>query len=629
MIGKYKIIALLTCRVQDKDCHEFICELNNKLTKINCRLFVYNCNYQIGAKNVNSAQTTVYDLIDPSFVDAAIIQMPNINNRSYSEMLAGKMKNLGIPTIILGDRFDGYLNIYYNHKAGFRSIISHLINEHGITDFHMIAGPKGNPFSNDRIDAFKETLAEYGITYDDSMLSYGDFWSGPAIETAGRLLKENKLPGAFICANDMMAIAIASFLKSQGVSIPEDVVVTGYDCIETIYSSEPTITSGYINPQTSINTICDVITDVFENGTEAIELSIEPEIVFNESCGCSSSKKINSAALFNEQNNLFYRFQDENIILSETSSEIQQCRSFEEIAFSLYKNNLLYAMCCLIKPECIDESISPESVYKKGFGKELYLLYDSDMIDRKERRGERFSPYFMPSEDIIPSMDYYMDDERCLIFSVIYYLNVPMGYACFHFSDYVSGNFYKIPQTISMLNNTLGGFRNLRHAHYLLKQINDMSKTDVLTGLYNRRGFQIEYQKLLDNLGNKSVCVMMCDLDKLKHINDNFGHEEGDTAIQTVAEALKKFCPPETICTRLGGDEMMAVYPSTGDNDNIYSQITNYLDNYNENSGKKYKVSASIGIFKAPAGVKLDFEELIKESDKLMYEDKKHKRQWL
>lgn len=626
MIGKYKIIALLTCRVQDKDCHEFIGKLNNKLAKINCRLFVYNCNSQISAENINSAQTSVYDLIDPSFVDVAVIQTPNINNRNYSEKLAERMKALGIPTIILGDRFDGYLNINYNHKAGIKNIINHLINDHGITDFHMIAGTKGNPFSDDRIDAFKEALNEKGITYNDSMLSYGDFWSGPAVEAAARLLKENKLPGAFICANDVMAIAVAFYLKNQGVAIPRDVAVTGYDCIETIYSSDPTITSGCISPHTTIKTICSVITDIFENGTKTAELSIEPETVFNESCGCFSSKRINSAALFNEQNNLFYRFQDENIILSEKSSEIQQCQSFEEIAFSLRENDLLYAMCCLVKPECIDESISPESVYKEGFGDELFLLYDSDLIDYKKLHGDKFSPYFMPSKEIIPTLDYYLDDGRCLIFASLYYLNVPMGYACFHFSDYVSGNFYKIPQTVSMLNNTLGGLRNLRHARYLLSRIDNMSKTDVLTGLYNRRGFQIEYRKLLDNSKNKSLCVAMFDLDKLKHINDNYGHEEGDVAIRTVAQALKASCPDGAICMRLGGDEMLAVYDADG-SDDVYSKVAKYLDEFNKNSGKPYKVSSSIGIFRTTAEAKLSFEELVKKSDELMYEDKNRKRQ--
>lgn len=72
-----------------------------------------------------------------------------------------------------------------------------------------------------------------------------------------------------------------------------------------------------------------------------------------------------------------------------------------------------------------------------------------------------------------------------------------MGYVCFHFNSCDCGNFMKIPQTVNMLNNALGGYRNLRHKHYLMNKIDKMYSTDLLTGLLNRRGFTSELDRML------------------------------------------------------------------------------------------------------------------------------------
>ena len=153
-----------------------------------------------------------------------------------------------------------------------------------------------------------------------------------------------------------------------------------------------------------------------------------------------------------------------------------------------------------------------------------------------------------------------------------------------------------------------------------------MPGTDALTGLYNRRGFCTKYERLLEETGNKALAVIMCDLDGLKYINDNFGHEEGDNAIHKTACALKACCPPNAVCTRFGGDEMMAVYPVGENERDVRALFCEYLDKYNAVSGKPYTVAASMGIYIASEGEKPGFEELVKKSDSLMYDEKKRRK---
>lgn len=627
MIGKYKIIALMTCRIQDKECHEFINVLDKQLSDMGCRLFVYNCSTQIDSGiEEDNPQTSVYKLFDSSFADAVILQANRIKNTVLCNKIISRASAMGLPVISLGEVFNGCMNIEYEHQAGIEDIVEHLAEVHGISDFHMIAGVKGNIFSDKRIEAFKNALEKRNIPFNDNMVSYGDFWAVPALAAVEKLMKEKKLPKAFVCANDHMAIAVSSFLQDHGISVPGKIAVTGYDCINTIYSSIPTITSACISNELVSKRICSVLSDMFNDGEREGNIKVFPETVFNESCGCKASNKLDASVLFNEQTNMFYRYQDENIILSEIVEKIQQSSNFEEIAYIMRNNNLMYAMCCIIKQEYTDESVNPEIESSCDSANGLFVLYDSDMIDYKKIHGEKFSPYCMPKKDIIPTLDYYLDDGRCLIFTSLHYLGVPLGYVCFHFSDYSSGNYYKIPQTVNMLNNALGGLINQRHKHFLLKRIEKMSGTDALTGLYNRHGFCTEYDKLLETIGDNSMAVIMCDLDGLKYINDNFGHEEGDNAIYTAACALKSACPPNAICTRFGGDEMMSVYPYNEHEENVSARFCEYLDKYNAESGKPYTVAASMGIYITSKGERPSFEELVKKSDSLMYSEKKRRK---
>lgn len=627
MIGKYKIIALMTSHIHGADCYTFIDVLNKRFTETNLRLFVYNCNpYFNESIREDAPQTSVYDMFDSSFTDAVIVDSSQIGNITLCKKIINRALNMNLPVISLGEKFDGCINISYEHYMGIEYIIAHLADVHGISDFHMIAGAKGNRFSDERIDAFKKALQKWSIPFNDDMISYGDFWSEPAVAVAEKLLNEGRLPQAFVCANDHMAIAVTVFLRSKGISVPKDIVVTGYDCIDTIFSSSPTITSACIKNETISDTICDILSDAFSGKKKEGVIKVYPEVMLNESCGCEASHRLDAAFLFNEQTNLFNRFQNENIILSETAARIQKCESFEDIAYLMSDYELMYSMCCILKQEYTDESVNPELESISGSDSGLFVLYDSDVIDRKKRNGEKYTPYYMPEKNIIPNLNTYLDERRCFIFTTLHYLGVTLGYICFHFIDFAVGNYYKIPQTTSILNNALGGLINQRYKLYLMKKIEKISGTDALTGLYNRRGFCSEYDRLLKNLGDKPLTVIMCDLDGLKYINDTFGHEEGDNAIQTTAAALKEVCPANAICTRFGGDEMMAVFPYNSDNMDVRDLFCEYLNKYNTKSGKPYSVAASIGIYITSTGEKPGFEELVKKSDVLMYEEKKRRK---
>lgn len=163
----------------------------------------------------------------------------------------------------------------------------------------------------------------------------------------------------------------------------------------------------------------------------------------------------------------------------------------------------------------------------------------------------------------------------------------------------------------------------MRYQNYLARRLEETYKSDALTGLYNRSGFTREYDRLIAQ-SRGVVTIALADLDGLKYINDNFGHGEGDVAIRTVAQALKAACPEGAVCTRFGGDEMIAVIEGEC-TEPLRERLNALLEDHSKKSGKPYRVSASLGIYVSRDESK-DFEELMKKADKLMYADKMEKK---
>ena len=145
---------------------------------------------------------------------------------------------------------------------------------------------------------------------------------------------------------------------------------------------------------------------------------------------------------------------------------------------------------------------------------------------------------------------------------------------------------------------------------------------DKLTGVYNR----YELDKFLKKphfRRNVRIAAMMLDLNDFKSINDNFSHEEGDNALVAFAGIIADVTGTEGLVIRFAGDEFIILIPKFKDVDlNEYKdRIRKGLNEYNENSGKPYKLSAAIGakVFDPNNGETAD---MVKTIDSLMYEDK-------
>ncbi|MFH1445819.1 MAG: diguanylate cyclase [Chloroflexota bacterium] len=147
---------------------------------------------------------------------------------------------------------------------------------------------------------------------------------------------------------------------------------------------------------------------------------------------------------------------------------------------------------------------------------------------------------------------------------------------------------------------------------------------DSLTGLLNRRGFFMNAQVLYEYSQRPNgfwICFM--DMDKLKAINDEYGHKEGDEAIIAVAEVLKNSFRKSDVIGRIGGDEFAVCGISASKSSSIIlARLNKHLEGYNENKIKPYTLSLSIGFLEGEEMKDMTLEHMLAEADRRMYINK-------
>ncbi len=151
---------------------------------------------------------------------------------------------------------------------------------------------------------------------------------------------------------------------------------------------------------------------------------------------------------------------------------------------------------------------------------------------------------------------------------------------------------------------------------------NECIYIDKLTGVYNRYELDKILKRRHYRRGEKLI-AMMLDLNDFKSINDTYSHEEGDQALVAFAKALMEAIGSEGLVIRFAGDEFIILIPvfKPVTIDDYKDRIHRKLDEYNETSGKPYKLSTAIGgrIFDPHTE---NTSGIVNEIDSMMYKDK-------
>lgn len=165
------------------------------------------------------------------------------------------------------------------------------------------------------------------------------------------------------------------------------------------------------------------------------------------------------------------------------------------------------------------------------------------------------------------------------------------------------------------------------------KRLRSLSLTDALTGLGNRAGFEQALQAALQKAKRSpqegGVAVIFADLDRLKHINDTFGHATGDALIKGFADRLKQGLRSNDYCARLGGDEFTAIMERVRSMDDVAlfcEKLLQTLRHPFEIDGEKHVLTASFGVACHFADHPVSAANLLQKADTMLYAAKREGR---
>ena len=172
----------------------------------------------------------------------------------------------------------------------------------------------------------------------------------------------------------------------------------------------------------------------------------------------------------------------------------------------------------------------------------------------------------------------------------------------------------------------VGFCRDIQERKVMEENLKKISFYDSLTGIRNRTYFEKEIYDLNINK-DKQLGMIICDLDHLKYINDNFGHLQGDQLLKQFARILDKYSNEDIIASRIGGDEFILLIQGKSYKfvEEIYFDLLDSINKYNiKNQDIPIMVAVGLGYEKTSIGTT---QSVYNIADTRMYEDKaKNKR---
>lgn len=572
---------------------------------------------QIGEKSI-------FLLPDLTTFDGIIVIANTINSASERAYLTEQINKHKIPAVSLEYTLEGIPSLYTDTYSGVYSLALHLVKDHDVRDVIFVSAHADNIENQTRKQAVIDALSQVGCELTEDKILYGNWSYYDTYNVMGAFLDSDKpLPDAFVCANDEMAIAVCSILDEKGIKVPEQVLVTGCDCTKRSQELYPILSTVVREWDQLGNDALDCVLKQIEGISVPDHVEYQSVAVLGESCGCKVNelrKETRRRAIIGNQkvqresnmNEWHLRHLDDMLAKISNASALKN-----HLGWNLAYNHSFEGANFLI---CLVDGYFGEGEVAQNHG--LVGYTDTMEVFVHLKNGEAISGSKFPTRNLVPDIDIDEDCPHMYMFLPLHNEEKTVGYALF------------IDEPRNLYNQTLYTWgkhisQDLERVHQnirleeLNKKLTLASMTDALTGLNNRTGYDALAFPLLKRCQeeNKLSCMVFADINRMKQINDKYGHLQGDVAIRTVADALKMTMPADWIAVRFGGDEFIMVgeCQSEAEAEALKNNLASNLDTLKAQNKLNFPLSVSFGVVMIHPGESYNLEEYLRKADEAMY----------
>lgn len=577
---------------------------------------------------------TLFTYVFEGKIDLLIVVIGSIGHLSTKERRKAFLDYFNyVPILTIAAKVEGYEYIMYDNSSGVKAAVEYLIGQ-GRKHICCLSGFYGHSESEERLAGYREALQAHGLEQTDNMIEYCNM-SVHCRKQVEALLDRNPEADAIVCVNDDVACCLYEVLRERNVTIGEDILVVGYDDLAYASKMNPPLATvcadavrlGYSGVREGVHNITDhtpvqhrvPVTFIPRQsaGKMREEVINQPEMKKESVIDISVDtllKDAHAANMISRDMFNFDKFVDQN---------------YASLLENLYMLDIKNACLYLFpnpKIHLVEEKWTPP--------KEVYLKACSSngRVMAIPRHCQKYPIENLYSHDYIPQyrhtmilLDLFTTDTQYGL--LLLELNFNQHY-------YLETLNYQMSAAVRMLNLMQmqeETQKQLEHSLLQLEmhniQLDNVSKMDELTRILNRRGFEIQAEKILrdaNNLG-KYIVAVYADMDNLKIVNDRFGHKEGDYSLKTISKMLKTIFEEEDIIGRIGGDEfaVLAVRDEPIDMKKLRSKVAECMEEFNNASEKPYYVRMTIGGYAQCFVMGCSLSNLLENADDDLYEAKK------
>lgn len=577
-------------------------------------------------ESIVRGEAEIFNLINYELLDGIFI----LGDSLIESDIIARVDALGaerkIPVININDP-DHRLryNVELSDTTAMGFVVEHLVSEHGCRRIDFIGGFPGNLQTEERLAAYKTTLAKHDIPIDENRIVYGEFWRKAEVVTE-ELLKYD-IPDAIVCASDTMAFFCMDKLKEHGLRIPDDVIVTGFDGIKDCENYNPTLTSVRRSFANAGTKAVEIMQRIWA-GEDIPEVTlVESELLINQSCGCGKRASEDDGDFYTARYGELNIFKEFNTYILEMNTRYSNAQSSSELYEDTVRGAEFFGLSRMFLCICSDVERQNEELLKDVISEDFIGLTD-EMISMVQYKHDVPNGTRFPVKQLVP-VDI-LNGEKPVFFAFcpLYFKDRSLGYVAFEPSK-VAGHGEFFETWLTAINNNAGSFYMKNELQYVARRLADLYVRDPLTSLYNRRGLENYGTKLIKQAmkADIPITVICADIDNLKPINDTYGHEGGDNAIVRTAQAIMSAVPEDAVCARTGGDEFMVLLSRLTEAEvcACIDRIDRLLNDYNEQSGMPYKLGCSCGYHTARLS-EMSYEHIEKLADEDMYRVKTQRK---
>lgn len=600
----------------------------------NADIFVFvNHSAFAESEKQNTGEANIFRLPDIGEFDGVILMANSFNSDFELNYLTEKIKETNVPAVSLEYKIDGTISIITDSYSGMYKLAEHVISEHGARHILYLGGTKEHPDSNIRMRAVTDAAAAHGIAIPEGDIIYADFSKKMALAVFTQWLDKNgELPDVIMCANDVMAMGICEWLDDHNYKVPEDVIVTGYDCSNLGQQRYPSLATVNHDWNKMGYTAMNILADKIAGKETETEIILDSEVVLGVSCGCEQDKAMYNRIIKKIKGNTIdgllsdSHFRHIYLAVRKASDKEGLSRSFASLFEREHWMEGDDFMLCL-EPEFFNIVEGDENLYIEGYSDRLHAICSlKDGVSKEHCIIDRKDAVFCKADE--------KEKPGIYIYVPLHSEGKIFGFAMITRDINIIIDKYLYIWTRHMIEY-LEQVRNNFTIAELTKKLTELSVTDVLTGVYNRVGCDRIMYPMLENCSKQGIAcsIMMVDVDRLKTINDVYGHANGDKAICTVASVLTEALPDGWIVVRFGGDEFLAGGMCANGEDvrDISDQVETKLKDEVKIRDIKFPLTVSIGsVMLEPGGV-FNIEKSLTEADQHMYKikQKHHERRLL